>query len=92
MEFQWDTANQSHLARYRVTPEVVREVASVEPEFFLNEGGGSGTHMMIGPDESGHLYTIILLEIGSDLWRPITGWSSDGPERAMYRQERLRHD
>jgi hypothetical protein len=74
-----------------VTPGIVAEVASLEPEFFLDEEGQTGSHMMIGPDGTGRLYTVILLDLGEDRWLPITGWRSDPPEIEMYREERLRH-
>jgi hypothetical protein len=37
-------------------------------------------------DESrkGRFWTVILLELGSDLWRPITGWPSTGSEIRLY--------
>ena len=56
-----------------------------------NEEGESGTHIMIGPDETGRLYTVILEDLRDAYWRPITGWESDRPEIQVYWEERAKH-
>lgn len=43
--------------------------------------------MMIGPDRSGRLWTVIILETEIEgRWRPITGWRSDKPEILRYNE------
>jgi hypothetical protein len=43
--------------------------------------------MMIGPDWSGRLWTVIILETEIEgRWRPITGWPSDKPEILRYNE------
>jgi hypothetical protein len=37
-----------------------------------------------GDPPEGRLWTVILLEKGGDLWRPITGWPSTGSEMRMF--------
>jgi hypothetical protein len=39
---------------------------------------------MIGPDEDGRFWTIVLLYRDADLWRPITGWPSTNTEKRLY--------
>jgi hypothetical protein len=44
--------------------------------------------MMIGIAEEGDppkgFWTVILLQLGDDLWRPITGWPSTGTEVRLF--------
>lgn len=91
MEFEWDEENQNHLARHKVNRRIVRTIADGPYELFTNVEGETGTHIMIGPGDTGRLYTIILLDLGEERWRPITGWASDRPEIQMYWEERGRH-
>ncbi len=85
--FQWDDANLTHCARHGVTPVIVAEVRDNTPLFFLNDPSKSGTHIMIGPDDSGRLWTIVIVNSGgSDSWRPITGWPSDNAEIRKYNE------
>lgn len=84
-EFEWDENNERHAATHRVTPVVAEEVKDSRPLFFRNRPGRSGTHMMVGPDETGRFWTIILGQTSTrGRWRPITGWPSDAREVAWY--------
>lgn len=94
MEFEWDERNLRHIldeSPHGLTPRIVHLIASFGPRLFPNKPGEgrSGSHMMIGiaadgdPPE-GRLWTVILLEKGGDLWRPITGWPSTGSEMRMF--------
>jgi len=84
-EFEWDDNNESHCARHNVTPMVAEHVKDSRPKFFRNRPGKTGTHVMIGPDDTGRFWTIILLEASrTGRWRPITGWPSDTAEIAKY--------
>jgi hypothetical protein len=84
-EFQWDARNSEHAARHDVTPRLVLEIAANAPRVFPNSGAGrSGSHLMIGPDGGGRLWSIVLLRISDGYWRPITGWPSTNTEIARY--------
>ena len=89
MIFDWDSENQGHAIRHRLTPTIVASVSEIDPQFFLDDEAMSGSHIMIGPDRTGALWTVILLDLGEDLWRPITGWPSDREEVAMYREAKI---
>jgi hypothetical protein len=88
VEFQWDEWNLGHAARHGVTPELVLAVANGEPVVFENEGDGrSGSHVMIGSDEAGRFWTVIVLELTSEIWRPITGWPSTPSEIRLHKRK-----
>lgn len=72
-----------------MTPTLVAEIADNAPKIFpeIPEEGKSGSHRMIGPNESGRFWTIILLDKGQGFWRPITGWPSTNPQKELYKKE-----
>ena len=84
-EFQWNEVNLGHCALHGVTPLVVNAVASNEPKLFPDTAEGhSGSDFMIGPDDAGRFWTIVLLALSDDVWRPITGWPSTNTEIRRY--------
>jgi uncharacterized DUF497 family protein len=84
-EFEWDESNEAHCSRHGVTPMVAELVKDDRPKFFRNRPGETGTHVMIGEDDKGRFWTIILRGTGQrGRWRPITGWPSDTPEIVKY--------
>jgi len=83
-ELEWDEENEAH-SRHGVTPGVSASVLGNQPRLFANRAGKSGTHMLIGPDEDGRFWTMILLDLGNGRFRPITGWPSTGSEARRYR-------
>jgi hypothetical protein len=42
---------------------------------------------MIGPNDDGRFWTIVLASISEDVWRPITGWPSTNTEIRRYNGE-----
>ncbi len=90
MRFEWDDDNLRHVREESprgVSPRLVREVADNEPVLVDNpEGQGrSGSHKMIGPNDRGQFWTIVLLDRYDDLWRPITGWQSSLTEVQIWK-------
>jgi uncharacterized DUF497 family protein len=86
--FDWDETNLAHAARHDVTPAVVESVALGAPKLFPNVGAGrSWSNLMIGPDEDGKFWSVVLLEIAPEVWRPITGWPSTNSEIRRYEGE-----
>jgi hypothetical protein len=43
------------------------------------------------PPEEQH-WTVILLELGEDRWRPIIGWPSTGSEKRLYQDREVLQD
>ena len=83
--FDWDEDNLAHAARHGVTPIIVQQVAFNEPKLFANVGEGrTGSHLMIGPDDGGRFWSVVLIGLVPDLWRPITGWPSTNTEIRRY--------
>jgi hypothetical protein len=94
VEFDWDEWNLRHIfedSPHGLTPEIVELVGRSGPILIPNNPGvgRSGSHKMIGRAEVegtsvGEVWTVILLELGQDRWRPITGWPSTGSEKGLY--------
>lgn len=93
MDFEFNQGNLQHLLIDRadrgVTPSLIVEIGDGAPKLFPNEPGEgrTGSHMMVGPDANGRFWTIILLHLHGDLYRPLTGWPSTNPQIRMYREE-----
>jgi len=60
------------------------------PEFFANQPGHTASHVMIGPDEQGTMWTIAILPLVAARWRPITGYESEHGDIELYRLARGR--
>jgi hypothetical protein len=90
VEFEWDERNLRHIfedSPHGLTPQIVQTVAASGPLLVPNQPGvgRSGSHIMIGMATEagaspGRFWTVILLDLGRDLWRPITGWPSTDSE------------
>jgi hypothetical protein len=75
IQFEWDEGNFLKLndAERGVTPALCREIADIEPRFFIEtRENRSGDYWMIGPDRTGRFWTIVLVSKGEGLWRPIS--------------------
>ncbi len=85
LEFEWDEQNEVHCAQHGVTPLIVQEIRDAAPKFFPNAEGKTGTHQMIGPDDNGRHWSVIILHTGfAGRWRAITGWPSTRREIKRY--------
>ncbi len=87
-DFQFDERNLAHMRRKPgLDANRVWEVWVGEPVVFMNREGRSGTHMMVGPDAVGRVWTVILVLVDDEvgLWRPITGWPSVRKEIEAWR-------
>lgn len=86
-EFEYDRHNLAHLIERGIDEELITEVWLDEPVFALNVRGGRrvATHLMIGEDAAGTLWTIALLEVdqAAGVWRPITGWPAEENRREV---------
>jgi len=89
MRFDWDADNLRHVlieSSHGVTPDLVEEIADGAPRFVVNltAVGRIGSHKMIGPNARGRFWTIVLIQINEERWRPIMGWPSTGSEMRIY--------
>ncbi len=65
------------------------EVLARRPRILRNRSGRTGDWLMIGPDFSGRLLTIVLAEPDDEgTSQVITGWRASRAERSRYRQAR----
>ena len=92
MDFQWDEDNLRHVlveSPRGVTPRLLSEIADGAPKLFQNSplAGRTGSHLMVGPDAKERFWTIVLLYMHDDIWRPLTGWPSTQLQIRLYRQE-----
>jgi hypothetical protein len=90
-EWEWDDNNIEHLAARGITPELIEEEIWLEaPKYNTNRKGRTASHLMVGPDRSGALWTICILQVDEEpaLWRAITGWRSKQHEAQWYRRSR----
>lgn len=74
---EFDERNIDHLARHELTRRLVRRVWLNDSLTFRNPAGPgrSGTHLLIGPDDNGRVWTVVIVEADNTIsrWRPITG-------------------
>jgi hypothetical protein len=91
MDFEWGADNLRHVGVDRprgITPTLVIEIAINAPVLVDNPAGEgrSGSHKLIGPNNTGRMWTIILIHRYGDLWRPITGWPSTNSEIRIHKE------
>jgi hypothetical protein len=87
---EWDEENEEYVWRHRLTPNSADRVLHNRPIFVPNKRRRAGTHLMIGPDESGQFWTVSLRPTGTPgVWRPITGYPSSRGENARHNQVNL---
>jgi hypothetical protein len=83
-ELEWDDENEEHLSR-RVPPERVDEVSWGPYRLLRNKRRRRGTIKMVGPDEGGAFWTVVLEKTDRPgRWRPVTGWPSTKGELTLY--------
>jgi len=74
------------MAVHDLEPNIVWDVWADEP-ILVPRVGRSGTHLMIGQESSGRVWSIAVLLVDDelDIWRPITGWRSTRREKKTWR-------
>ncbi len=82
-EFEWDADNLEHFEQ-RGSPDIVLQVYDDEPKFYRNRSQRATTHLMIGQDISGRLWTIAMTRLADNRWRPVTCWPSKLSEKRRY--------
>ena len=90
VEFEFDDANIGHFTAHPergLTLSIIIQVAANEPLLFADlNPEHSGSHRMIGPDDTGRFWTIVVLDKGDDVFRPITGWPSTNSQIRIYNE------
>ncbi|MBA2609126.1 MAG: hypothetical protein H0U92_09320 [Actinobacteria bacterium] len=86
LEWQWDDGNIAYLGRRGLSRKLVRQVALGAPRLRRNLKGRAATHLMIGRDDGGQIWTICIVEVTNSpgVWRAFNGWPSDDEEKAWY--------
>jgi len=86
-ELEFDDENRSEIEDHNITMMQIQSVLEGSPRFFRNKRGRAGTHQMIGPDSSGIVLTVPIIETPvHGLWRPITAWPSTKAQETKWRQ------
>lgn len=87
---EYDEEVTRHIARHRLTPEIVFEVVDSDAVWFKNRPGQRGSHLLIGPDRNGRFWTIILDEpsLPEGRWQLVTGWRSSTAEVQRWQESR----
>jgi hypothetical protein len=76
------------LAAHDVTEAIVEQVAEGKPRFRRNKKGRAASRQMVGPDRSGAVWVICILEVPlqAGLWRAVTGWRARDSDQEWYRR------
>jgi len=89
VEFDWDAANEEHIALHSVTPEEAEE-ATTDPDRVATNAyratNGESRQGVVGKTEDGRMLTVILTRRG-DLPRVVTAREASKTERSAYRKE-----
>lgn len=89
--WEWDDGNMDHLAIRGITPELIEDDIWLEaPKYNTNRQNRSASHLMVGPDRAGRIWTICIVQVADDpaTWRAITGWKSKPREEQWYLRNR----
>jgi len=84
-EFEWDEDNIEHIARHRVTPEDVEEVA-FDDEPYIRKIKRSEINEMLGQTAAGRYLKIVYVIKGKHRARVITARDMNDWERKYYRR------
>ena len=85
-DFQWDEDNVLHIARHKVYPDEVEELA-FDDEPWIRKGRGR-TRYMLGYTISGRYLFVVYTLKGKDIARVITAMDMDDKSRRLYRHRR----
>lgn len=88
MPFQWDEANEEHIARHGIDPEEAEEALSdpdAVPASIRPAPNGEWRGALVGQTESGRYLTVIYT-YRQDLIRVVTARDATDAERRRYRR------
>lgn len=78
----WDSWNVKHIARHDVTPEEVDYLCHNDP--LALRGQKKNRLLLIGATEEKRILAVILESHGRGIYYPITAYSADSKDRALY--------
>lgn len=87
MEFDWDDANETHIAQHRVT-RVEAETVLIDPLAAFIDSRIEDNELrfrQVGSTASGRLL-VVAFTLRGELIRPITAFDADRPTARRYRQ------
>lgn len=85
--FDWDAANEGHIARHGITPEEV-EQAWTDPRRVRAQAYPTPTerrHAVVGATEGGRVLFVVYT-LWRGMVRVVTAYDAEGPERRRYRR------
>ena len=85
-EFEWDDDNIEHIARHRVEPGDVEDVA-FDDEPWVKKGR-QGTRYMLGYTIAGRYLFVVYILRGKGVARVVTAMDMDDKTRKLYRKRR----
>jgi hypothetical protein len=76
------------LASHGVPIRAVHQVLYGRPKYRKNKKNRAASHVMIGPDRGGAMWTIAIRETDYQpgLWRVINGWRAEDTDKDWYRR------
>lgn len=83
-EFEWDDFNMEHIARHRVSPDEVEDVA-FDDEPWIKKGR-RGTRYMLGYTVAGRYLFIVYVLKDKGAARVITAMDMDDKTRKLYKR------
>jgi hypothetical protein len=88
-EWEWDDANLGYLRRCGAGRRQVLQVAGERPRFRRNRRGRSASHLMIGPDFGGAMWTFCITPVSGrpGVWRAFNVWQASDEERRWYEKQ-----
>jgi len=86
-DFQWDEDNVVHIAKHKVYPYEVEELA-FDDEPWIRKGGRGGTRYMLGYTISGRYFFVVYTLKGKGIARVVTAMDMDEKSRRLYRKRR----
>lgn len=85
-EFEFDDENLAELDGHNIAMEDVIAVLEGAPKFFRNRKGRAATKLMIGPDRSGRILSVPIIETPvPGRWRP-TAWPATKSQQTRWRR------
>lgn len=83
-EFEWDDHNIDHIARHRVSPDEVEDVAFDDDPWVRK--GRKGTRYMLGHTIAGRYLFVVYILKNKGVARVITAMDMDEKTRKLYRE------
>lgn len=87
-EFEWDDNNIDHIARHKVSPDEVEDVAFDDDPWVRK--GRKGTRYMLGFTIAGRYLFVVYVPKGKGIARVITAMDMDDKTRKLYRKRSKR--